>query len=67
MKSQDVVILAAAALVGWYLIKSAKGATVKRAGDGAWHTYENGVTIDPAGNYYRDGVLIWSPYAVPQQ
>lgn len=75
MKVNDVMILLAAAVIGLYLVKgkeafagllkaSAPSGTVKRAGDGQWHYYENGVTVDPAGNYYQNGVLIWSPYSV---
>jgi hypothetical protein len=26
-----------------------------------WQYYSDGTVIDPAGNYYRDGQLIWSP------
>ena len=26
-----------------------------------WRYFSNGVAIDPSGNYYQDGNLVWSP------
>lgn len=30
-----------------------------RAFDNGWRYFENGVAIDPSGNYYRDGQMVW--------
>lgn len=27
--------------------------------DNGWRYFENGVAIDPSGNYYRDGQMVW--------
>lgn len=29
--------------------------------DNGWRYFENGVAIDPQGNYYQNGKLVWSP------
>lgn len=30
-----------------------------KAFSNGWRYFENGVAIDPSGNYYRDGQMIW--------
>lgn len=68
MKKNDILILALAGLIGWLLIRDKTTAgMVKSHGDGQWHYNDNGVSIDPAGNWFRNGVLIWSPYAHAQE
>lgn len=37
-------------------IFSAKGTPFENG----WRYYENGVAIDPQGNYYQDGKKVWS-------
>lgn len=27
--------------------------------DNGWRYFENGVAIDPRGNYYQDGAMVW--------
>lgn len=27
--------------------------------DNGWRYFENGVAIDPAGNYYQNGAMVW--------
>lgn len=31
----------------------------KKAFDNGWRYFDNGVAIDPAGNYYQNGAMVW--------
>lgn len=83
MKTDDILILAAAAGAVWFILT--RGASLvktspapvaqsgKPAGwtseiydsDGSsfsngWRYFDDGTAIDPAGNYYSGGQLVWS-------
>lgn len=36
-------------------------ASLAKGGNVKWQFLPGGVSIDPAGNYWKDGVMVWSP------
>lgn len=75
MKTSDLLILAAAAGLAWWLISSGSATAKVGAGDTAtgatlirewagWRYYSDGTVIGPDGSYYYRGDLVYSPDAV---
>ena len=83
MKNEELLILGAAGVAVWLILKGSKTTTptpasVRQGSAGVsgwvneifsaagtpytngWRYFENGVAIDPQGNYYQNGALVWS-------
>lgn len=72
MKNQSLVILAAAAAAAYFIVQ--KGAKAKTTASGVteitnangssfsngWRYFSDGTSIDPAGNYYLQGQLVYT-------
>lgn len=76
MENKDLVVIAAAAVAVWFIVKkmaptaSAKapatgGQIVNNALPGepgwGWDYFDGGVAIGPDGSYYLQGNKVWSP------
>lgn len=64
MLSKQNIELAVAFLglfLAWKMYQSSKAP--ESASKAAWQSFPGGVQIDPNGNYYVDGRLVWSPTA----
>ncbi len=80
---RDNLILFGAAGVALYLVNRAGGvsATAQKIANGAkeilsggkarfangWRYFDDGTTIDPFGNYYKNGALIWKAPTVKKK
>lgn len=54
----ELVIAAVGLFLAWKMYQSSKPAA-----KAPWQNFPGGVSIDPNGNYYVDGKLVWSPTA----
>lgn len=74
MKTEELIALALAGIAVFLIVKSGKAATwvsdwkaakeVLNNGqryDNGWRYFNDGTSIDPQGNYYQGGQIIWSP------
>lgn len=77
MKNQNIIVLGLAGLAVYMIWQARKkGTTVtQQANDmvseilgsngqaftNGWRYFSDGTSIDPSGNYYKDGQMIWSP------
>lgn len=77
MKNSDLLILAAAGLAAWLILRrgTAAPAAQTAAGthpagwtselnilnDGGWRYFDDGTAIGPDGAYYSGGVKVWTP------
>jgi hypothetical protein len=59
-KNLEILIAIAGLYLAWKMYQSSKPAEATKA---AWQSFPGGIQIDPNGNYYVDGKLIWSPTA----
>lgn len=80
MKQQDMIVLGLAAVAVYLIAQTKKtgntaGQTVtdkvKEIFDSAgqafgngWRYFNDGTTIDPQGNYYKDGQMVWQNPAI---
>lgn len=75
MKQNEIIVLGLAGLAVYLIWQSQKGKTTtstttaaarfvdeifeQRPYANGWRYFENGVAIDPAGNYYQNGAMVW--------
>jgi hypothetical protein len=75
VKQQEIIVLGLAGVAVYLIWKSTKPGAGKpsspvdyvneimdsagKAFNNGWRYFANGVAIDPSGNYYREGQMIW--------
>ena len=74
VKTEDLMILGVAGLMAWFILGRGAARSAPAANDAdyveeifngvagwanGWRYFENGTAIDPLGNYYHNGQLVY--------